>query len=142
METRLLLYVAIIACAVAGFFIARHIRNTKRRAEKLTCPIGFECDAVVQSAYSKFLGIPVENIGLLYYACIATGYAVFLTIPALVPLFPLFSLAALAASAGAFLFSLYLTGVQLFALKQWCSWCLVSAALCVVIFAAALVLAR
>lgn len=141
METRPLWYVAIIVCGLAGFFVARHIQNTKRRAEKLTCPIGFECDAVVKSKYAKFLGVPVENVGLLYYACIAVGYALFLVVPALAQLFPLFSLAALAASAAAFLFSLYLTGVQLFALRQWCSWCLVSATLCVVIFAAALTLA-
>lgn len=139
MEPRLL-YIAIIACAVAGFFVARHIRNTKRRNERLTCPVGFDCDAVVKSKYSKFLGVPVENVGLLYYACIAAGYALFLVVPSLVSLFPLFSLAALAASAAAFLFSLYLTGVQLFALKQWCSWCLVSAGLCVAIFAAAFTL--
>lgn len=140
MEPRLL-SIAVIACAVAGFFVARHIKQKKQRDEKLTCPIGFECDAVVKSKYSKFLGLPVENVGLLYYACIAVGYALFLAVPVLAPLFPLFSLAALAASAAAFLFSLYLTGVQLFALKQWCSWCLVSAGLCVALFAAALMLA-
>jgi uncharacterized membrane protein len=130
MET--LLHISVTTAAIAGFLIARHIKAKKQRRELFLCPVGFDCNAVVTSKYSTFLGFHLENIGMLYYGATALVHAPMLFAPSLSS--PLISLAVLATSAGAFLFSLYLTGIQLFALKQWCSWCLVSAALCVVIF--------
>lgn len=126
-------YFIVIAAAGVGFFISRHIARKKKDGKPLVCPIGFECDTVVRSAYSRIAGIPLEYFGMAYYALIAAGYAFLYAVPTLlVP--PALSFGVLAASGGAALFSLYLTGVQLFALKQWCSWCLASATLCLVIF--------
>lgn len=129
-------YFIIIAAACAGFFIARHIYRAKQAEEKLVCPLGFDCDTVVHSKYSHIMGVPVELGGILYYALIAAAYIVFYVSPTL--LSPAVSLAALVVSGSAVLFSLYLTGVQLFALKEWCTWCLASAALCGVIFVSTL----
>lgn len=129
-------YFIVISAACAGFFIARHIRQKKQTQAHLVCPIGFDCDAVIHSKYSRVMGIPVEIGGMLYYALITVSYALFYFVPTL--LYPAVSLAVLATSGGAVLFSLYLTGVQMFALKEWCTWCLASAALCAVIFAFAL----
>lgn len=128
----------IALAAVAGFFVARHIWAKKRRDERFLCPIGFDCDKVVHSRFSTLFGVHLEVFGMLYYGAIALAYGLFLAFPALYR--GNAALATLVASAAAFLFSLYLTGVQLFALKEWCSWCLVSAALCVTIFFSALAL--
>ena len=76
----------------------------------------------------------LEYLGMAYYAAIVVVYAFFYATPTLL-IHPVLSFAILAASVGAVLFSLYLTGVQLFALKHWCSWCLASAAMCLIIFA-------
>lgn len=100
------------------------------------CLIGFDCDAVVRSKYSRIMGVPVEIGGMFYYALIAVAYAIFYFAPAF--LSPTLSLAVLITSGGAVVFSLYLTGVQMFALKEWCSWCLASAGISVAIFLAAL----
>lgn len=129
-------YLVIVVAACAGFCIAQHIRSKKQAQEHLVCPIGFDCDAVVRSKYSRVLGVPVELGGMFYYALIMVSYAFFYFAPTL--LSPVLSLAVLITSGGAVLFSLYLTGVQLFALKEWCSWCLASAAMCAVIFGSAL----
>ena len=133
------LHLVIIAAACAGFFVARHIHRTKRAAEKLVCPIGFDCDKVVHSAYATLWGIHLEVFGMLYYALVALGYATFLVAPA--ARLPFFSPIALAATAGGLLFSLYLTGVQAFKLRNWCTWCLASAGICAIIFAAVFALA-
>ena len=126
-------YFIVIAAACAGFFISQHIARKKQTEEPLVCPIGFDCDAVVRSAYSRIGGVPLEYVGMAYYAGVAVDYAFLYAVPSLlIP--PALSFAVLAASGGAVLFSLYLTGVQLFALKQWCLWCLISAALCIVVF--------
>ncbi|MDP3661586.1 MAG: vitamin K epoxide reductase family protein [bacterium] len=129
-------YFIIIAAACAGFLIALHIRRKKQAEEKFVCPLNFDCDAVVRSKYSRVAGVPIEIGGLIYYALITASYALFYFAPTL--LSPIISLAVLATSGGAVLFSLYLTGVQMFALKEWCSWCLASASMCAVIFGSAL----
>ena len=92
------------------------------------------CDAVVRSEFSKFFGVPVEILGMLYYAVAAAAYSVFYFYSGLaVPLaaFAMFGLASFS-----FLFSLYLTFIQAFNLKQWCVWCLASAGLSSFIFLA------
>ncbi len=129
-------YFFIITAACAGFFIALHIHRKKQAEEEFLCPIGFDCDAVVRSKYSRVMGVPVEIGGMVYYALVAVSYAFFYFAPTL--LSPIFLLLVLAASASAVLFSLYLTGVQMFALKEWCTWCLASAFMCAVIFAGVL----
>jgi len=125
--------------ALAGFFVARHIWTKKKRDERFLCPIGFDCDTVVRSKFSTLFGVHLEIFGMLYYGAIAVSYFSFLAFPELYS--RTVALATLVASAGAFIFSIYLIGIQFFAIKEWCSWCLVSAALCVIIFFSAIALA-
>lgn len=128
-----ILYIPVIFAAFAGFLLAFYIRHKKKAKEGLICPIGADCDAVIYSEYSKFFGIPVEMLGLFYYGIVAVSYGVFLVLPQLAGISAVFGI--LVISASAFLFSLYLTFIQAFALKQWCTWCLTSAGLCTLIFA-------
>lgn len=109
--------------AIAGFALATYIHFHKRTATPLVCPIGHHCDAVIHSDYSTFIGFPVEVLGMVYYALIVAGYWMFRAHTAFQIL-----------SGAAFGFSLYLVAVQIFVLRQWCTWCLLSAALCTSIF--------
>lgn len=129
-------HIILIFAAFGGFLLSFYIRHKKQTREKMTCPLDSDCDAVIYSEYSRFLGIPVEILGLLYYGLIAVSYALFLVLPAFAS--PLIVFSVLALTTAAFLFSLYLTFIQAFALKQWCTWCLMSAGLCTIIFATAL----
>lgn len=129
-------YLIVVATAVVGFFIAWHIYRTKRAEQKLVCPIGFECDPVVHSSFSHIMGIPLEVGGMCYYAATIIAYTTLFVFPTF--LSDAVSIGALVVSGGAFLFSLYLTGVQAFALREWCSWCLASAGTSATIFAVAL----
>jgi uncharacterized membrane protein len=126
----------IILAALGGFILAFYIRHKKLTHEKMVCPIGSDCDAVIHSEYSIFLGIPVEIIGLFYYGLIAVNYTLFLIFPWFAPPFIVFGVFVL--TIAAFLFSLYLTFIQAFTLKQWCTWCLMSAGICTLIFATAI----
>ncbi|MBI2639563.1 MAG: vitamin K epoxide reductase family protein [Candidatus Sungbacteria bacterium] len=129
--------ILLIFAAFGGFLLAFYIRHKKHAREKMVCPLDSDCDAVVYSKYATFLGIPVEILGLFYYGFIAVSYAIFLGIPSFASTLTVFG--TLVITAAAFLFSLYLTFIQAFALKQWCSWCLTSAGLCTVIFGTALI---
>ena len=134
----ILLRVLVILAALTGIFVAQHIRH-KKKTGPFVCPLKFDCHTVVNSDYSKLLGIPVELIGMGYYAIIAASYSVFILFPEYAT--DEYTLGVLIVTVIAFLFSMYLTGVQAFKLKQWCSLCLFSACMCTVIFAAVLTLA-
>lgn len=127
-----LIRVAICLAAVFGFFVARHIYKEKRAERPLICPIRFDCDTVVHSDYSKFFGIPVEILGMLYYFFVALSYLAFIFLPHSLPN-ALVGFMALISLIG-FVFSAYLIAVQIFILKKFCSWCIVSAFICVCIF--------
>ena len=128
----LLIQVAIFILAASGFLVASHIYRKKRKEQPLICPIKFDCNTVVNSDYSKFFGIPVEILGMLYYALIALSYLFLILMPS--PISAFFSGFLLAASTAAFLFSVYLMLVLLLILRKGCSWCFLSAILCTLIF--------
>lgn len=125
-------HLLIISAALAGTVLAAYIYRKKRAHIALVCPLKADCESVVRSEYARFFGIPVELLGIGYYSLIAVSYAVIAAAPAVAAPPLVFGL--LAITSAAFLFSLYLTFIQAFAIKQWCSWCLVSAGLCTLIF--------
>ena len=128
-----LMQTAILVLAICGFFVARHIYKHKdSRNKPLVCPIRFDCHTVVHSDYSKFCVVPVEIWGMIYYAVISLAYIFFIIINEVVPV--LFVGFIILLSITAFLFSVYLICVQIFILKKGCSWCIVSAFICLVIF--------
>ena len=130
-------FVIIIFLAFAGFLIASYIRHHKRNIkETLICPLKANCDTVIHSDYSKFIGFPVENLGMFYYGFIAFAYGFALIFPGLY--IPLVSYGLLVATVLAFVFSIYLTLVQAFVLKNWCTWCIISACICATIFGIAI----
>lgn len=129
-------YAIIIAAAISGFSISFYIRRKKQSGGALVCPLKSNCETVIHSDYSRFLGIPLEFLGMAYYALITLSYAIFLSRPYFAT--PLAIFAILTLSTIAFLFSLYLTFLQAFTLRQWCTWCLTSATLSTLIFISAM----
>jgi uncharacterized membrane protein len=125
-------YAFIIIAALGGFGVSATIWHTKKGHGQLVCPTGSNCNAVITSHYAKFFGIPLEYLGMLYFAFICIAYLVrilfpeFLADPSVV-LLMLFS-------TGAFFFSSYLLFVQAFLLRQWCIWCVLAAMLSMTIF--------
>ena len=129
----ILIRIIVFVLGICGFLVARHIHEHKKAENApLVCPVGFDCNAVVHSDYSKFFGIPVEILGMFYYAFVSLAYFILIfgaeKMPAtIVGLLVIISLVA-------FLFSLYLIGVQIFVLKKGCSWCIVSSIVSAAIF--------
>lgn len=131
-----LFHILTIFTAFAGFLLAAYIRHKKISKETLVCPLRSNCETVIFSDYSRFFGIPVELLGMAYYLTIAIVYGIFIAISVDMPQLVIFGIFSL--TVVAFLFSLYLTFIQAFALKQWCTWCLISAGFCTVIFGLAI----
>lgn len=128
----LLPYILIVLAAFAGLILTVYIFQKKRHHQPMVCPMGSDCGAVIHSEFSRFLGVPVELWGMVYYATIFATYVTFMLVPQALDWGLLFVVVPL--SLGAFLFSGYLTFIQAFSLKQWCTWCLSSAGLSTLIF--------
>jgi len=126
------LSVFLIFIGIGGLILSFYILYVKNGNKTFICPTGSDCNKVIFSEYSKFFGVPLEYLGILYYAFITVLYSLLIFYPALVPASVIFL--GITATAGAFLFSLYLTSIQAFALKQWCMWCLLSALFSTTIF--------
>jgi len=125
--------IAISGLGLCGFLVARHIYKHKNNNKNpLICPIRFDCTTVVHSDYSKILGIPLEILGMAYYSFVFLVYFCLLAFSLTLSLVATGFIAGV--SFFAFIFSLYLIGVQIFALKKGCSWCIVSALISVLIF--------
>jgi len=122
----------LIFLAFAGFFLASFIRHKKAKHEKMVCPLDANCDTVIYSRFSNFLGMPVEWMGIGYYTLVAFAYAVIIIMPSFGT--PGVMFAFIVITTMAMLFSIYLVAIQVFALRQWCSWCLGSAAISFCIF--------
>lgn len=132
MEQSVFLEIAISLLGVAGFFLANYIRRQKTHGEALVCPIGTSCTRVVNSEHSTLLGIRIEILGMLYYGLIAVLYGTMIFAPVLAT--DWITAIVLGLTAAAFTFSMYLTALQAFVLKEWCTWCLTSAGICTAIF--------
>ncbi len=129
-------YAFAAVAAVGGFAVSANVYRVKRSDDKLICPMGSDCNAVITSRYSKFLGVPLEILGMMYFAIVFLTYLSVSFYPGL--LTGTFLTAAMALSAAAFLFSTYLLFVQAFLLRQWCVWCILAAAFSYSIFLASL----
>jgi uncharacterized membrane protein len=127
---------SIFVFGITGTLLASYIYVKKRRKQAMVCPIGSDCGSVIYSEYSHFLGLPIELLGLCYYALMSISYGAFLSTPELKT--PLVALILVGISIGAFSFSLYLTFIQGAVLKKWCTWCLFSFALTTLIVCASI----
>ncbi|MGI9038726.1 MAG: vitamin K epoxide reductase family protein [Gemmatimonadota bacterium] len=127
-ETR---YRGVAVLALAGAFISTYLLlYSLGYYGMILCGTG-SCEVVQTSKYAVFLGLPVPGWGAAWYA----GMLVLALIMAAGrpqtsgpgKLIAVFATAGLA-------FSIYLSALEAFVIHAWCRWCLVSAALTIVIF--------
>lgn len=120
----------IILLGLFGFVLASYIHNKKINNKKLVCPLKSDCNTVINSDYSKIMGISVEVLGMAYYSFVGLAYGLYN-----LNFFPsYFSTILLSISLLATIFSFYLIFVQIFKIKQLCVWCIGSACICLLIF--------
>ncbi len=121
----------ILVLSLLGLGVSWNIYLHKKRNKVLVCPLRADCENVIHSEYSKFLGIDLEKLGIFYYSLIFVSYLInkIFDFENLSFDFFLLSLSLLA-----FLFSIYLTLIQLLKIRKLCSWCLFSFVISTLIF--------
>jgi uncharacterized membrane protein len=118
--------------ALAGIFVALYLFLYKiGRIGNLSCTIG-SCETVNLSRWSIFLGAPVAAWGVGFYVAMFA-----LSLASLQDRYadsPGMSTVLTIASGGGFLFSLWLTYLELFVIHAICQWCVMSAIIVTTIF--------
>lgn len=114
----LFLLLALAGLADTGYLIYR------RGERPMICPLGEDCSLVLGSRWANWLGIRNETLGFIFY----------LIIFILALLGADFSLGLSLLITLGFLYSLFLTGIQIFVIKNFCSYCLLSALINLLLF--------
>lgn len=115
MQETIILIFCLIGIAITSYIFIAHLFN-----KKVICPINSKsCNIVLDSKYSRTLGIKNEIIGLAYYIAILI---VVFTNPAQNLLLAT-KLVSILASA----YSIVLIGIQTRVLNNYCSWCITTA---------------
>lgn len=129
------LLAAIVGAGASAYLLVEYVTG-----QPGVCLTGSGCDLVRASAFAYPLGVPTPLIGLVFY--VVAGWLVLRTIgtqpmagiPAAIAL-----LAVAVAGAAA---STFLTAMEAFVIKAFCSWCLVQAAASVVLLSASIGVVR
>lgn len=88
----------------------------------ITCVVFQGCDIVNTSKYATIIGTPIALFGMVYYFMLIVLASIYSSTGKKEFLFTIVTL-----SGTGFLFSLYLTYLQLFVIKAICFYCIVSA---------------
>lgn len=118
--------------ALAGIFIALYLFLYKiGRIGNLSCSIG-SCETVNLSRWSVFMGAPVAAWGVGFYV-VMFGLSVASIQDRYADSLGMSKVLALVSGSG-FVFSLWLTYLELFVIHAICQWCVISAIIVTTIF--------
>lgn len=125
LKTQIIFILSLIG-ALDAFYLTTSFFSSKG----VVCFIESGCDLVTKSTYASWAGIPVALVGLLYYISIAVVSALIyygkLSIDKIIYI-KIISAVGLAASV-------WFTYLQFFVIEAFCTYCLFSAALTLIIF--------
>ncbi len=130
----------IIVLSLIGLADASYLTYQKAMGIIPPCLPGFQCEVVLRSPYANIGSIPLSALGLVYYAIVFTlGVLVYLEkpLPQWLGLrkFGATSTDALkAVSVVGLVFSMYLMTLMGVIIHAWCTFCLISAATCFLLF--------
>lgn len=116
--------------AVAGIIVSAYLTIQSHDPASVICSIGGACEVVLSSKYAFIFGVPVSAFGLAWYlALLAIIWALSAGVGSLSRL----KITVKAWAILGLIFSLYLLSVEMFILHAYCTWCLVSLGLVLLI---------
>jgi uncharacterized membrane protein len=122
----------LVTASVIGLLDSAYLAYVKIANANIYCTPGLgNCDVVNSSRYSVLWGIPLGIYGTVAFLALLS-LAVFGK--RIKMLAPYTELLLFAISFAGFLFSVYLTYIELFVLKAICQWCVVSALMMTTVF--------
>lgn len=116
----------LIGLVIAGYLSYEHYFG----GDNPVCFTGGGCETVQHSDYAKLAGLPVPLLGLFGYITVLIGAALPGDAGRLIGVF---------AGLVGFMFSVYLTYLELFVIHAICQWCVASAVVMTIVFIVSLV---
>ncbi len=105
----------------AGYLVYKHYWKSR---QPLVCPLNHNCSVVTESRWSHMLGVRNEALGLLFFVGLLVGMLITFAVPAWAS--SVHALLLWGTILGA-LFSILLVLIQLYAIKDYCFYCIISA---------------
>lgn len=129
-----LLLAGLLVAAFIGIADSWYLAESALSGTALACDVSIlsGCNAVAQSPYSRLFGIPYGIYGTAFYAFVFICSAVVIAHPKRIAYFALYLLGVFG-----FLASMLFVLIQAILIKEFCVYCLISAALATLIFALA-----
>lgn len=121
-----------ITLAVAGILDAGYLvwKHYQHNSKPLVCPLDHDCSKVTESKWSTIFIVRNEVLGLLFYvSMLVAGILMFM-----MPAFPYLVSSIKIATGFGVLFSLFLLWVQIYKVKDYCFYCLISALVTLLLF--------
>jgi uncharacterized membrane protein len=125
---------SMLALALVGIAVALYVAHGNYTGQALWCPILDGCNAVVNSPYSRVFGVPMSYFGFVYYLYMFALAARL----AFEPFANSLRFRAILYTAMGAISSIYFIYLQLRFIRELCSYCLISAAVSVLLLFAAL----
>lgn len=119
----------IFVLATAGLLVSGYLVVKTNNPSSVICSLGGGCETVLSSSYAKLLGISVAWYGVAWY--VATLAIIYFSLFAKKLDLKYLKITVLAGLA----FSLYLLGLEIFVIHAYCTWCLASLAVVVIMTA-------
>ena len=124
-------YYILIVLGFLGLVDTLYIYHKNQLPGPMSCPLNSNCTAVLQSKWNKFLGVKNEVWGIIYFSLIfSLGIFYILGLFSFIDL----NFIILPAVILGFIYSIFLTGIQFFKIKEYCFYCLLSAGINLVLF--------
>ena len=123
--------VTFIALSIGGILNSGYLVYEHYKKRPLVCPLDHDCSVVTESKWSNVFGVRNEILGLLFYVGIFGAIVFSLFSPNLIS--TIHFLLIIGTGTGV-LFSIFLTLVQIFAIKDYCFYCIISAILTFLLF--------
>lgn len=127
----------LIVLGILGMIDTGYLIWKQKKKQLLVCPIGQNCNVVLESRWNKVFFIKNEIIGFLFYVFIV-GVGIFLFLNG--GFLQGTKTALMAISGLSFVFSVFLVYIQIKKIKNFCIYCLASALITIFIFVNVLLL--
>ena len=120
-----------IVFCLGGIADTAYLSYTHYKKKSLVCPLDHDCSVVTESKWGSMFGIRTELLGFLFYGSLLAGILTSLFIPRFASLI---HIVIFFAAAGGLLYSLFLVSIQIFVIKDYCFYCIISALLAFLLF--------
>lgn len=125
------LFATFIVLSIAGIVDSGYLVYAHYEKKPLVCPLDHDCSRVTESRWSHMFGIRNEFLGLVFFV----GTLLFALGEIALPTFvrPFYALVVLGIGAG-LIFSIVLLFIQIFAIRDYCFYCIISAFITLLLF--------